>query len=288
MRVLVTGSSGFIGNAVLNEFRANNWESVLFDHKDGSDIRNRGLVNDYVSGVDAVVHLAGTLGTAELFDTPAEAVRINVEGSTNVIAACAAHEVPYIGITMPPVFPSLYTATKRAAVNIAEIYNYNFGLRYCHVRAYNVFGEGQAVGFPHPRKIIPSFAVQAWRGEPISIWGDGTQSVDLIYVYDLANIFYDALDSLDDDELWNGCEVEGGTGVKITVNEVADWVNERAGNAAGVEYLPMRLGEEPQTDLVATHEYWPFKASPPALHDQDLNEVIDWYEDIARDPGVRL
>ena len=73
-----------------------------------------------LGGADSVIHLAGVLGTHELFDAPAEAVRVNVLGSLNVMQWCLNNHAQYTGILMPDVFPSIYTATKVAAKRLAD------------------------------------------------------------------------------------------------------------------------------------------------------------------------
>jgi hypothetical protein len=92
----------------------------------------------------------------------------------------------------------VYTATKVAATRLASAYHHTHGLPVSHVRAFNAFGPGQAHGPGHPQKIIPTFAVEAWAGRPIPIWGDGNQTVDLIHTSDLARMLVDAIDHGDD------------------------------------------------------------------------------------------
>lgn len=274
MKVLVTGGTGFIGAAVVDRLRSEQHEVSLFDRTLDNDIRNPLHVRDAVRDKDAVIHLAGILGTDELFDAVQDAIDINISGAVNVLDACRRFGVKYIGITMLPVFPSIYTATKVSAGRFATAYHHNFGVSVTHVRAFNVFGPNQHHGDGHPRKIIPAFSVEGWNNIPMKIWGDGEQMVDLIDVDDVARVFLDALSAPGQDEL-----IDAGTCVGLTVNEVAEFVLEITGSTAGVEHLPMRRGEIP-TRVVAQGMGWNYLHGwVPILDKLKLMKTILAYKD---------
>jgi UDP-glucose 4-epimerase len=151
---------------------------------------------------------------------------------------------------MPPVFPSVYTATKIAADRLATAWHHSHHkLRTSHVRAFNAYGPGQAHGPGHPQKIVPTFATEAWAGRPIPVWGDGQQTVDLVHADDLGRLLVEATRHGDD------VTFDGGTGQAMTVNEVANMVLDITESTAGIEYLPMRDGELPTT-IIAKGEGW--------------------------------
>ena len=249
MKVLITGGNGFIGQAVNHALKQADHEALIFDRVYGDDIRDADRVATAVEGMDAVIHLAGVLGTHELFDTPQLAVDVNVTGTLNVLDACRSYSASYVGITMPQVFPSIYTATKVCATRLASAYHHTWGIPVSHVRAFNAYGPGQKHGPGHPQKIVPTFATMAWQGEPIPVWGDGQQTVDLIHVDELARLLVDALRFGDD------VTFDGGSGVEHTVEEIALMANVIAKSAAGIEFLPMRRGEQP-TKLRAAGDGW--------------------------------
>jgi UDP-glucose 4-epimerase len=201
------------------------------------------------NGANAIIHLAGMLGTHELFDTINEAIDTNIKGTANVLDIAHRENARYVGITMPHVFPSIYTATKIAAEQFERAYHYTYGVPVSRVRAFNAFGPGQKHGPGHPQKIVPTFATEAWAGRPIPIWGDGTQTVDLIYVDDLASLLVDALEYGDD------FTIDAGTRHALTVNEVAQMVLDITDSKAGITYLPMRRGEIPRK-ITARGEGW--------------------------------
>lgn len=273
MNVLITGGSGFIGQAISRVLKIAGHEVDTYDLHNGDDIRYRRNVAFACAGKDAVIHLAGILGTDELFDNPYDAIDINITGSLNVLEGCVKHGVRYIGITMLPVFPSIYTATKVAAGRLATAYHLTHGVPVTHVRAFNVFGPEQAYGEGHPRKIIPAFSVEGWQNKPMIIWGDGNQMVDLICVDDVARIFVDALNAPGEDEI-----IDAGTGEGWTVNEVAEFVLDITSSTAGVEHMPMRRGEIP-TKVVSEKEGWQHLRYAPNLNKLDLVRTIVAYRD---------
>jgi len=247
MRIAVTGGGGFIGLPVIREAQRQGHEAWTFDRADGNDILED--LSD-LKGADCVIHLAGLLGTHELFEDPEEAVRVNVIGSLRVMQWCIEYGAHYVGIMMPDLFPSIYTATKIASKRLADALHHSRGLRVSHVRAFNAFGPGQKYGPGHPQKILPTFALAGWRNEPIPIWGDGTQVVDLIHADDLARLLLHATG-------WTRNEVfDGGTGTQISINQLAQFTLQVTGSTAGVTYLPMRDGEIPPKECRATGEGW--------------------------------
>jgi UDP-glucose 4-epimerase len=268
MRVAVTGGAGFIGQAVVHELVLRGHRPVVVDRTLGGDIT---VPTTLPPGVDHVIHLAGVLGTDELFDKPRLAVDVNIVGTLNVLEWCRREGAGFTGITMPQVFPSVYTATKIAATRLASAWHHTHSLPVSHVRAFNAFGPGQKHGPGHPRKIIPAFSVEAWAQEPLIVWGDGTQTVDLIHTTDLARMLVDACDHGDD------VTFDGGTGQAFSVNEVARIVNDIARSQAGVDHRPMRRGETP-THIVATGEGWERLTWRPKFSERDLIDTVYAYQ----------
>jgi len=267
MRIAVTGGSGFIGQAVVREAQSRGHDVQVCDRDAGCDVLGD---LEPLSGADSVIHLAGMLGTHELFDAAAEAVQVNVAGSLKVMQWCIAHNAQYTGIMMPDVFPSIYTATKIAAKRLGDALHHSGGLKVSHVRAFNAYGPGQKHGDGHPQKILPTFAVAAWERRPIPVWGDGSQWVDLIRTDDLARMLVDATG------FTNNEVFDGGTGRSVSVQDVANFVNEYTGNKAGILYMPMRRGEDP-TFIKATGEGWDLLGWRPEFAWSKLLGTIDSY-----------
>lgn len=273
MKIAVTGGAGFIGRVVMITGQTMGHEMFSFDRTDENDVLGSlRALSDFRP--DSVIHLAGVLGTHELFDDAERTVEVNVIGTLRVLEYCRSSGAGYVGITMPPVFPSVYTATKICADRLATAWHREFDVPVSKVCAYNAYGPGQAFGAGHPQKIIPTFSVYSWQRKPIPIWGDGLQTVDLIDVVQIARILVTAT-SFGNDEYF-----DAGSGHAMSVLAVANYVNEITGSTAGVEHLPMRRGESP-THIVAAGSGWDKLPWIPYLSLDVLRDTINSYHAIA-------
>jgi UDP-glucose 4-epimerase len=274
VRVLVTGGSGWIGQATCRALERFDHEPIVFDRTSGFDVCSPRQVEDAVGRADHVIHLAGLLGTHELFDRPKAAVEVNVVGSLNVTRACVEFEVGLTEITMPRVNPSLYAATKACAMDIALAYVDAGHLRASFVRAFNAYGPGQAYGGDHPQKIVPTFASKGWAGEPLPIWGDGSLLTDLVHVDDVARMLVAAM-AFDDGQVF-----DAGTGYAQPVLSVAEKVIRLTGRRSKVDHLDRRPGErQVSTDAdFASGEGWDLLGGwRPVFDPERFAEAVESY-----------
>ena len=239
MNVLVTGAKGFIGRYVCAELEARGHTVLPFDIQDGWDIRDPQHVQVFVEDADQIIHLAGLLGTHELYDDVQQAVAVNVGGMANLLRY-NTEELPLTIIDQPHIWMNPYETTKQAAVRLARAFAKEGQYPLRVIEVHNAYGPGQAHGPGHPQKIIPTFATKAWAREPLPIWGNGHQEVNLVYVGDVAEMFADSLG-------WGSRDVVAAVQHTNTVNWVSGFV---WGVAQGVDeliwvnYLPMRRGED--------------------------------------------
>jgi UDP-glucose 4-epimerase len=277
MRVLVTGARGFIGEYVCAELMRRGHAVLAFDRRNAGlnfstslgDVRDAEAVAGAAAHADAVIHLAGVLGTQETIDYPEEAIATNIGGSLNVFRACQRYSLPCVYITVANHWmENPYSITKTTAERFARMYVKEKGVWIAVVRAYNAYGAGQKA-WP-VRKIIPSFMRQALRGLPLEIYGDGQQVMDMIHVRDVARILVDSLGQSTADST-----IEAGSGEATTVYEIARLVNELTGNQAGVQFLPMRPGE-PKGAVVLASKLKEGEARVPLR--VGLLDTIVWYK----------
>jgi UDP-glucose 4-epimerase len=205
-------------------------------------------------------------------------VNVNVNGALHILEWCRAHQAHYVGITMPAVFPSIYTATKVAADRLATAYHHAYGIPVSHVRAFNAYGPGQAYGAGHPQKILPTFAVHAWNNRPIPVWGSGYQLVDLVHADDVGSMLVAAARYGGDDTTF-----DAGTGQPVTVNQLAHHVLDITGSQGGICYLPMRKGER-ETAIRAEGDGWGRLTWKPRLDWNLITEAIRSYRGRAVSP----
>jgi UDP-glucose 4-epimerase len=228
VRILVTGGAGFIGTAVVEALAQRGDAAVAFDvHETPRLAALRGAMPNiaYVPGdltewpslidafrthrPEAVVHCAAVVGVVNAEASPAATMRINIEGSLNVLAAARLHGVrrivnlsteeiygPFsadvIDETHPcsPVGP--YGVSKFAVEQLAREQAQRHGLSVVHVRTCWVYGPG----LPRPR--VPKTLVEAaLAGQPLHLPRGGDFRVDHVHVTDVADGILRALDKPD-------------------------------------------------------------------------------------------
>ena len=272
--VLVTGGNGFIGRYVVERLLDLHYSVSVFDSRfrppepwmvDGKlvyptlvwgDIRDATSVTEAVAHADGVIHLAGVLGTAETIGNPRPAAETNILGGLNVFEACAQYNVPLVNIAVGNYWMNnTYSITKNTMERFADMMNTYRGTRISIVRALNAYGPRQIAAAPYGpskvRKIMPAFVCRALAGDPIEIYGDGTQVMDMIFVADVAKVLVKALEVT---EAGAKVSVEAGSGNATTVNDIADVVATQAAILTGkqkvdIVHLPMRSGE-PERSVV--------------------------------------
>lgn len=266
MRVLCTGGHGFIGTAVMLELSRRGMTAVSFDAPD--DIRDRTTVMGAVAGVDAVINLAGVLGTSETIGLEFTAAYTNILGALNVMDACVTKPLVQIA-TGHEGQPNPYAITKKCATDLALSRAQWNGQKITVVRAYHVYGPGQKMCPPHGQssvaKIVPSFVARALTGMNLKVNGSGMQLIDLVYLDDVAKVLVDALKGP------YGEVVEAGTGRPTSVLHAAQTIITHCGSKSRIEHVPMRKGEPPSTLVYAQaplcHNNWPYR----------LPETVAWY-----------
>lgn len=249
MRVLVTGGTGFIGRYTCDALRFYGHEPVTFgvtkDCDIMGDLRDGTAVDLAVSTCDAVMHLAGVLGTAETVANPRPSVDVNIVGGLNVFDAIARYGVRGVNICAANDWMwNPYSITKKAAERFALMYNKEFNARIALIRGMNVYGPGQK---SQPvRKIMPNLILPALEDKPITIYGDGEQIMDMIYVEDVAEILVRAL--VDEHGVYDSV-MDAGTGQRTTVNDLAELVIAMVGRGS-IEHVAMRPGEPEHSEVL--------------------------------------
>ena len=249
--VAVTGAAGFIGRWVVAELLDRGYDVVGLDDlsngcREGvaafadddafelrvGDVRDHDAVNDVVGEeTSAVVHLAAEIDVHESLEDPDAHFETNVVGSRNVLEACRQTDtrLGLVGTCMVydmadsaagidethPVKPaSPYAGTKLAAENIAESYYHGYDLPITFLRPFNTYGPYQKAG------VVPIFVDRELRGDPLKIYGDGTQTRDLLYATDCARFVVKATFA----DAAVGEVLNAGTGEDVSINELAELV----------------------------------------------------------------
>jgi UDP-glucose 4-epimerase len=206
-----------------------------------------------VKGVDVIYHLAALVSVPESLEKPHETVEINITGLLNVLDAAAGGGVrkvvfastaaiygddPVVPKTegMHPEPKSPYAISKLAGEHYLEMYQQADGLQTCSLRFFNVFGPRQ-----DPRggygAAVPIFLEKALSDEPITIFGDGEQTRDYIYVAEIASALAFAAS-----EPISGI-YNVGYGRELTINGLAREIIALTGSGSEIEYGPERPGD---------------------------------------------
>ena len=281
----MTGGSGFIGSYVCAELADRGYQPVILDRQGCRDTRHETVLGDVrdrvgmesiVGSADGVIHLAGQLGTQETVPHPYGPAETNVLGTLNVLDAAHRYGLPFVFISVGNWWMNNpYSITKNCAERLCLMFRKELQAKVSVVRALNAYGPGQKTA--PVRKIIPTFINAALAGEPIRVYGDGEQIMDMVHAKDVATVLVRALEDMPEKV------VEAGTGRATTVNEIARLVlDEVCGHGEGfIEHVPMRPGEEPGSTVLANkttlgwvglHAEWDFTK----LED-GLRETVAYY-----------
>lgn len=302
-KVLVTGASGFIGSYVVERLLSDGVKVVAFDHQQPGfltqekfhsvevflgDTRDSVAVTEAMAHVDGFIHLAGVLGTQETIKNPTPAIMTNITSGLNILEAAAQYDVPGINIAVGNHWESNpYSISKSTVERLAKMYRLYRDVNVSSVRALNAYGPRQSVfkpyGTSNVRKIIPSFISRALHGEPIQVYGDGDQIMDMIYVSDVADFLVDALWAVDDNDPFD-VTIEAGTGADTTVLQIAEAVVRHLGTGT-IEHLPLRAGETPGAVVkadVTTHDYLYPEGKDLLPLDAGIGLSVYYYADLFR------
>lgn len=281
MKCLVTGGSGFIGSHLVDKLEERGHKVHILDIISGSDIRVAYTVNTIVSlfKPDVIFHLAGLLGTSELMDCVRLSEEVNVFGTINVLEACKMFDVPlvYVGKQNPENWVNPYTITKRATQSYCAMYSNVWGLKIAIIKPLHVYGPRQKC--KPVQKYVPTFIDRALKNEPIPIWGDGKQTVDPVYVTDVAEALIRAWER----KCWNHV-IEVGHGKPVTVLEVAGLIRKMLKSHSLLDFLPMRPGEPlfPSQSLYANPrnqiELLDMLPDKMVQLEEGLEKTIEWWK----------
>ncbi len=270
-RVLVTGAGGFIASQLVERLlveqsrvrafvRYNSRDEVGYlreiKARDGleitvGDLRNSGVVEKMVQGMDMVFHLGAVISIPYSYANPVEVVESNILGTMNVLLACkkwglervihtSTSEVYGTAITVPiseshPLQgQSPYSASKIGADKLAESFWCSYGLPVVTVRPFNTYGPRQSA-----RAVIPTIISQALSRDVVHLGNLETRR-DFTYVDDTVSGFVKA--AVADGVV--GEVVNLGTGQDISIGEVANIIIAMIGRKVRIEVEEERMRPE--------------------------------------------
>jgi nucleoside-diphosphate-sugar epimerase len=307
MRYLVTGGAGFIGSNIVDELVGRGHEVVVLDdlstgqEANLSGVRKKidfrvGSITDLATlqaacrGVEHVIHLAASTSVPKSVKDPIETNRINIDGTLNVLiaardakvrrfvyaASSAAYgelpELPKVE-TMQPAPISPYGVTKYVGELYAQVFGRVYGLENACLRYFNVFGPRQEPTSQYSGVLSRFMLAILERRQPV-IYGDGEQTRDFTYV---ENVVDETLRASEASGV-SGMVFNGGTGVRITLNEVLKLLEKITGMKIQAKHDPARAGDirDSQADLSLARRVLGYE--PRVQFEEGLKRTWDWYK----------
>jgi len=250
MKVLVTGGNGFIGLSLVealleqgHDVRVLDLKQPAIQHKNLEFVKKSIMddVIDVIKDCDMVYHLAAVLGVDQTDKRPLETIRVNLEGSVNVFKSAVEAGVKNMVYASssevygnPRELPiredsvkgpvSTYGVSKLAAEIYAQAYNQEFGANIKIARFFNVYGPRQSDNF-----VVSIFLNKALRGEPIRVFGDGSQTRCFTYVTDAIGGVLKVVDRGKSREVYNV-----GNNHPTTILQLADTIKEVTGSKSEI------------------------------------------------------
>lgn len=300
MKVLVTGAAGFIGRWVVAELLDRGHTVLPVDNLvtgdpdnlaeyrhhpcllplEVGDIRDAAACRRWTSQVEAVAHLAASISVQDSIDDPDGTFQNDVVGTFNLLEAARSASARFLFMSTCMVYDratspagidedhptkpaSPYAASKLSGEALTLSYHHAYGLPTSVVRPFNTYGPFQrSVG---EGGVVAIFTRHSLAGETLRIYGDGTQTRDLLYVTDCARFVADAL--LSDAAV--GRILNAGTGADVSVNALAATVEPDPTRIVHVQHI------HPQSEIAV------LRCDPTRAE-----RLLGWHSTVGLDEGL--
>lgn len=270
-KLIITGGAGFIGSHIAALAASLNYHITIIDNLStgsidnisplidaehvqfvNADITNSDAIAAHFEDASAVLHLAARISVPESMQHPDWYFQTNTLGTVNVLNCCKQHQVNSLVLSSTaaiygdnPVLPKVetlnpepkspYAISKLDGEYLLEMYRNQFAMHTVALRYFNVFGPRQDPNSAYAAA-VPIFIDRALRNQDITIYGDGEQTRDFIYVGDIAKA--------------NLLATEKGHGVinaackrAISINQLAQLIIETTGSSSKLVYANERAGD---------------------------------------------
>jgi UDP-glucose 4-epimerase len=268
MKVIITGGAGFIGSHLVEHYQhiaevivVDNFRTGHRKNLDGlkcqiveGSILDRELLDRIMPETDYIFHLAALVSVPESMSKPMETVEINVQGLLNVLEAGKSHGVKKLCFassaavygqnpddpkveTITPDPRSPYGITKLDGEYYCALYAREGWLETAALRFFNVFGPRQDPSGAYAAA-VPIFIQKALTHQPITIFGDGGQTRDFIYVKDIVGALSFLAQSPGNTGVYNA-----GYGSCMSISDLAQIISDESGTPSQIVHAPERAGD---------------------------------------------
>jgi UDP-N-acetylglucosamine/UDP-N-acetyl-alpha-D-glucosaminouronate 4-epimerase len=306
MRYLVTGGAGFIGSNTVDELVGRGHDVLVLDDMSTGKAANLALVKSKIQliqdsitnldalreacrGVDCVIHLAAQVSVPRSVKDPIETNLINVNGTLNVLVAARDAKVKRVVLacscavygktsvlpiresaSLAPISP--YGLSKQVGEAYGRMFQEMYGLEFVSLRYFNVFGPRQDPSSPYSG-VLSIFSAALLGGRQPTVYGDGEQSRDFVYVKNVveANILAAEVKRA------AGLAINIGTGNRYTLNQTLGLLEKITGRPARAKYDSAREGDirDSQADIGVAQEALGYH--PRFGFEEGLKSTWEWF-----------
>ncbi|NOY45018.1 MAG: SDR family oxidoreductase [Deltaproteobacteria bacterium] len=309
-RVLVTGGAGFLGSHLCEALLARGKEVLCLDNyftgrkqniahltaHPGFELLRHDITHPLFVEVDQIYNLACPASPVHYQYNPVKTIKTSILGAIHTLGLAkrvkarilqastsevygnpTVHPQPesYWGNVNPIGVRSCYDEGKRAAECLFMDYHRQNGVDVRIARIFNTYGPRM---LPDDGRVVSNFVVQALRGQPLTVYGDGSQTRSFCYVDDLV----DGLIRLMEQDGLVG-PVNLGNPEEFTILELAELVREMTGSRAEIRFLPLPADDPVQRrpDIALARERLGWEPKVPLR--EGLRRTIDYFDDWLRE-----
>lgn len=303
MNILVTGGAGFIGSHIVDLLIKKGHDVVVLDNlstgkKENLNEKAKFYYVDitkeinHIFGIEKpeiVIHTAAQVMLRSSLENPVFDAKTNILGTINVLEACRQNSVKKIIYTStggarvgePQYLPvdekhslnpcSPYGISKHTAEHYIWMYNQLYGLDYLIFCFGNVYGPRDD---PKSKRVIPVFITQMLKGEAPIVFGDGLQTRDFIYVFDLAEFIVESIDKNPEHKLFHLAN-----GVQVSINEIFQILKELCTFQGEAKHIEAIKGEVRDIVLDVSLASEELKWKPKTYFKEGLKNTINYFTD---------
>ncbi|MEV8565600.1 NAD-dependent epimerase/dehydratase family protein [Streptomyces sp. NPDC051322] len=306
MKIVITGGAGFIGGNLAGALAAQpqitqirvidnlstghkaNLAGLDVDFFEG-DIQDAALVDQVIRGADAVVHLAALPSVPRSLRDPLASHHANATGTLQVLdSARRAGGLHVIAASSPSVYganPHLpkheslapapmspYAVTKLATEAYLSAYHHSFDLPVLPFRFFNVYGPGQRADHAYAA-VIPKWISATLAGQPVTVFGDGTQTRDFTYVGTVCRILIDALLH----RIVEPRPVNLAFGTRTSLLDLIPEIQAATGRPARREHRVPRAGDVSHSQADSARLRGLFPEVTPVPIREGVDATVDWF-----------
>jgi GDP-L-fucose synthase len=299
MTILVAGATGLAGSAIVKELNRIGRPVVGISSKD-VDLLDRNATFDYLNKLkpNVVIDAAAKVGGISANNTyPVEFLSENIRIQTNLIdAAHSANVEKFVFLASSCVYPkncsqpikeeyvltgalestnSAYAIAKLAGIELIKAYRKEFGHRWISVMPTNLYGPNDNFDLESshvfPALIRKFIEAKKSNTSSVELWGTGKPRREFLHVNDLAKAIIVCLDKYDSDQ-----QINIGTGIDLTVAELAEKISKNAGFAGSINWDVAREDGTPQK-VLDIQKISDLGWKPSISLDQGIKLTVEWY-----------